>query len=323
MAKYEFTSVFKDEIRNYITDKQRAGFSSKYCRSSLIGFDRFCNEQELKEPIFTAHHAEMWTEQRNTENHTTHYSRVNVSKHFLKYLSIKGYNVFIVRDIKHKGTDFIPHIYSIDEIQRYFLAVDNCSRYKTKHDFIQYPVIFRIMYCCGTRINETLGIRRKDIDLDKGIILLNETKNNNQRYVVVGDDLLQLLNEYANKCFYLLNDDDYIFFNRNGGRIDSKTVYEKHRDFLLQAGIPYLGDGKGPRIHDWRHSMAIYSFKQLTDSGLDMYVALPILSTYLGHKTIHATEHYVRLTVQLFPYIEEKFKGMIEKIFEGVNDEDN
>ena len=94
-----------------------------------------------------------------------------------------------------------------------------------------------------------------------------------------------VLNEYADKCFYLLNDTDYIFTNANGGRLDQKSIYEKHRDFLFRAGIPYIGDGNGPRFHDWRHHMAVYSFKQMTDSGLDMYVALPILSTYLGHKT--------------------------------------
>ena len=74
--------------------------------------------------------------------------------------------------------------------------------------------------------------------------------------------------------------------------------------------------------------MAVYSFKQMTDSGLDMYVALPILSTYLGHKTIFATEKYVRLTLQLFPYIEEKFHSMVDRIFgkitkEGNDDENN
>ena len=63
--------------------------------------------------------------------------------------------------------------------------------------------------------------------------------------------------------------------------------------------------------------MAVYSFKQLTDSGLDMYVALPILSAYLGHKTIFATEKYVRLTLQMFPYIEEKFRDAAERIFGG------
>ena len=63
-------------------------------------------------------------------------------------------------------------------------------------------------------------------------------KNDKQRYVVVGDDLKALLNEYADKCFYLLNDTDYIFTNANGGRLDQKSIYEKHRDFLFRAGIP-------------------------------------------------------------------------------------
>lgn len=74
--------------------------------------------------------------------------------------------------------------------------------------------------------------------------------------------------------------------------------------------------------------MAVYSFKQITDSGMNMYDALPILSTYLGHKTIFATEKYVRLTLQLFPYIEEKFHSMVDRIFgsiakEGADDENN
>lgn len=53
----------------------------------------------------------------------------------------------------------------------------------------------------------------------------------------------------------------------------------------------------------------------MIDAGMDMYVALPILSTYLGHKTIFATERYVRLTMSIYPYIENKFKSAIEKVF--------
>ena len=80
-----------------------------------------------------------------------------------------------------------------------------------------------------------------------------------------------------------------------------KSIYEKHRDFLFRAGIPYIGDGNGPRIHDWRHHMAVYSFKQMTDSGLDMYVALPILSTYLGHKTIFCHGKVCKADLAAFP----------------------
>jgi integrase len=317
MARYEFSSVFADEINAYIADRVAAGYDENSYRVYMIAFDRFCNAHAMTEPVFTIGDASAWIEQRDTESHTTHYSRVNASKHFLAYLSIKGYNVYVVRDVKYKGTDFQPHIYTDDETTRYFRAVDSYASTVNRKDALQYPVIFRILYCCGTRINETLGIKKEDVDLGKGIIRLNESKNNKQRYVVCGEDLRLLLNLYANRCFYLLANDDYIFTNANGGRIDEKSVYENHRAFLRQAGIPYVGGGEGPRIHDWRHHMAVYSFKQLTDSGLDMYVALPILSTYLGHKTIFATEKYVRLTLQLFPYIEEKFHGMAERIFGG------
>lgn len=328
MARYKFESVFTKEIQNYIKDKNSAGFNGANFRKNLIGFDKFCVEQQIHGPVFTADHASKWLEQRSNESHATHYFRINASKQFLKYLSIKGYDVFVLRDIKFKGTDFQPHIYTATEVTDYFFAVDSYSSRRNCKDAIQYPVLFRILYCCGTRINETLGIRRKDIDLDKGIILLNETKNNKQRYVVMGNDLSVLVNEFANKCFYLLSEEDYIFTNMNGGRLGGRTVYKKHREFLFQAGIPYIGDGEGPRIHDWRHHMAVYSFKQMTDAGLDMYVALPILSSYLGHKTIFATEKYVRLTLQLFPYIEEKFHGMVNKIFgsntrEGDSNENN
>ena len=63
----------------------------------------------------------------------------------------------------------------------------------------------------------------------------------------------------------------------------------------------------------------------MIDQGLDMYVALPILSTYLGHKTIYATERYIRLTVSIYTYLEEKCAEKFKKIFakEVFNNETN
>ncbi len=53
----------------------------------------------------------------------------------------------------------------------------------------------------------------------------------------------------------------------------------------------------------------------MVDQGMDMYVALPVLSTYLGHKTIYATERYVRLTMELYPYIGEKCSAKFQRVF--------
>ena len=40
MARYEFRSVFADEIKNYINDKTEAGFDGDNFRRNLIGFGR-------------------------------------------------------------------------------------------------------------------------------------------------------------------------------------------------------------------------------------------------------------------------------------------
>jgi integrase/recombinase XerD len=310
-----FRSVFADEIQAYLKYRQSAGYKTKSFLTKLRQFDRFCVQQEIKEPVFTRDCAATWILKKETEVSTTHYARINAIKHFLIFLSKKGYNVHITDDIRFKPTEFQPYIYSNDEIKRYFHAVDTYESARNRKSAIQYPVIFRLMYCCGTRINEVLGIHKKDVDLKDGVIKLYETKNDLVRYIVLGNDLKCLLGKYAEKCFYLLKEEDYIFTSYRDERLSGEAIYEVHRLFLQQADIPFLGEGKGPRVHDWRHTMAVRSFKQMIDSGIDMYACLPILSTYLGHKNIFATERYVRLTMDIYPYIEEKVRVKMEKVF--------
>lgn len=246
---------------------------------------------------------------------TTQYSRINGIKQFLIYLKRSGFNVFVTRDISFKQTDFQPHIYTEEEIKGYFHAVDTYESSRNRKNAIQFPILFRLLFCCGARINEILGIRKHDVDLEDGIIRLYETKNNCERCIILSDELACLMWQYAEKSFYLLNDEQYIFTTHNGGRLSGDFIYTCHRHFLRKAEIPYIGEGKSPRLHDWRHTFSVRSFKQMVDSGLDMYVALPILSTYLGHKTIYATERYIRLTMSLYPYIEERFKDKMDKVF--------
>lgn len=40
---------------------------------------------------------------------------------------------------------------------------------------------------------------------------------------------------------------------------------------------------------------------KMAKTGLDLYYMLPLLSTYMGHKSVGATERYVRLTQEMYP----------------------
>ena len=323
MRERNLTSIFAEEINKYLDHMIILGYKEISYRNTLNLFDRFCTVHALSSPVFTRELADQWIKKRDGEADKTHYSRINATKNFLIYLANKKYDVYITKDIKCKPTQFKPHIYTMDEVERYFDAVDSFDSPSSKKHKIQFPLLFRILYCCGTRINETLSIRKNEVDLDAGVIKLSKTKNSKERYIVLGEELTILMRQYANKTFYLLDDDGYIFTSRNDNRLTGDLVYGYHREFLRIAGIPFRGKYLGPRIHDWRYTFSVYAFKQMIDSGMDMYVALPILSTYLGHKTIYATEHYVKLALSIFPYIEEKFEGIAEKIFGGMTNEDN
>ena len=53
----------------------------------------------------------------------------------------------------------------------------------------------------------------------------------------------------------------------------------------------------------------------MIDSGMDMYVSLPIMSAYMGHESIAATERYLRMTTSMYSYIEEKFGKNLDVVF--------
>ena len=193
MSRPEFKSGFSAEINSYLDYKIACGYKEQSFSVILREFDSFCVRRGITDAVFRKEDADAWSEKRDTEASTSHYARVNKIKCFMEYLRLKGYDVFLMHDVFFKATDFQPHIYTDDEILRYFSAVDSYSSGNSRMDAIQLPVLFRLLYCCGTRINETLGIRKKDIDLDNGIIRLLETKNDCERFIVLSAEMKRLL----------------------------------------------------------------------------------------------------------------------------------
>ncbi len=318
MSTYTFKSFLASEFTSYLEHRRNSGYKTpdgSYV--DLRRFDEFIAEN-CTENAFTKEHAERWIEKWDDESPTAHYKRINNTKNFFLFIYPRGYDIFLFDDVKNPPKTFVPHIYTDDEIRRYFKVVDNYESPTNRYSVIQLPVLFRLLFCCGTRISETLGIKKKDVDLENGVIQLTTTKNKKKRYIVLSDEILRLMRAFADKTFYAIKDDEYIFRNTHGRCLGITSIEEIHHDILKIAGIPDLRDGKGPRIHDWRHTFTVHAFKNMAENGIDMYVALPILSTYLGHATITATEYYLRLTLELFPSIEEKMSKNADAVFEEI-----
>lgn len=114
----------------------------------------------MEEPAFTTSHASRWLGQRENESHTTHYSRINASRQFLKHLSIKEYDVHVVWDVKYKGTDFIPLVLELISIFEGHIADETLALCDGLRSYHAFPgIVDYTVKDCNNRNTETM-IRR-------------------------------------------------------------------------------------------------------------------------------------------------------------------
>jgi len=68
-----------------------------------------------------------------------------------------------------------------------------------------------------------------------------------------------------------------------------------------------------------RHSFSVHTLAAMAEKGLDLYYSLPVISKYLGHTSLEATDKYVRLTAEMYPRILDKVDSICSYIFPEVS----
>ena len=108
---------------------------------------------------------------------------------------------------------------------------------------------------------------------------------------------------YRTKCqvFRKLESSPWFFPNKHGVPYSADRAYRHFRKALSVAGISHGGKGKGPRVHDLRHTYAVRVLNRWVQEGKNLTTALPYLAIYMGHEGLKASQHYLRLTATMFP----------------------
>ena len=315
----QLQSCFRDEIKKYIEMRVKNGYKEFSFSYELRCFDRFCASRNVETiEKLSETDIKIFINRRGNIAPSTFNARLAKVKGFLDYLSGSGYKVPSFHLKQAKVDMYEPHIYTEAEVERYFTILDT-YKYDLKINRILLPFLFRILYCCGTRITETLYIRKNDIDLDNHVIRLTKTKTGAERFVVMPESLNNVAKQFFYITSYLYDSEtDYIFCNRGRQPITKGTARKYHSAIIEAANISCVDREGIPRLHDFRHTFAVRSFKNMIDKGMDMYTALPILSTYMGHSDIYSTEKYIRLTMEIYPSIGEACEEAYNKVFEGM-----
>lgn len=314
MDFYGINALF---IKQYIEFKRNLGYL--LTNTSIFSmFDRFTIENDAKTVGLTRELAEKWAKNRPNESDATRYNRVNYIINFSIYLNHLGYQSYIPRQRKSYHTTFTPYIFSQEELKSFFIACDTIEAYRDSTTKYILPIVFRVIYGCGLRVNEALLLKCEDVNLDKKYIIIREPKNGRDRMLPMSDSLADICSLYQNRCLCKHCKEDYFFTQKNMQKYTNSALYKWFRKIIWKAGISHGGKGIGPRIHDLRHSFSVYSMESMSRSGLDLYYTLPILSNYLGHQSLEATDKYVRLTATMYPELMQKVDNICAYVFPEV-----
>ena len=241
-----------------------------------------------------------------------------------KYLHSNGYDApCAFHPAPHVNKCFVPYIFTKDEIERLFSAVD-CTKESSESPLrhLVMPVLFCLLYTCGLRVSEALHLKVADVDLDAGVLAIYGAKGDKERLVGISDSMLAYMKSYRSNPLVANAKSIYFFPAPDGGFYDTSTIYDIFRKCLFDAGIPHRGRGKGPRLHDLRHSFAVHILNKWSSEGKDIYTCLPILRTALGHDRITTTEKYLRLVPEAYMEVTEPFNDRFHTITEVLCNEE-
>lgn len=316
MSKIIYKGPFKNHIKSYVELKRAVGYKYEAEARHLKRFDRFMLEKYPYATVLTKEIVLDWCSKKTYEANANQCSRASIIRQFGNYLDSNGVEAYIIsKGYYPMGKQYIPHIYSADELKRFFAETDKCQYcYECRYRHLIMPIFYRMIYMCGLRVSEARLLKVGDVDTENGILTIRHSKKDNSRLVPMSDYLTERCRHYSERVHPFPVQEDYYFPALNGKPMTIGNVYKNFRRFLWRARISHGGRGYGPRVHDFRHSYAVHCLKKWSEQEMDLTVYLPVLKTYMGHDSFEETAYYLRLTADVFPNITLKLETLYPDI---------
>lgn len=150
--------------------------------------------------------------------------------------------------------------------------------------------LLELLYGCGARISEAVGLDVDDLDLDSGTVRLRG-KAGKERVLPLGGYAREAISAYLVRGRPALvtagsgAQEAAVFLNQRGGRLSRQSAWA-----LLQSAADRAGLKSPVSPHTLRHSFATH----MLEGGADVRVVQELL----GHASVATTQIYTLITVQ-------------------------
>ena len=284
---YDYNKLFLD----FLQYKHYLGYKYKTDEIVLKEIVKYLTENNID--IITKDVIEDYARLNSNLNSNTIARNMGVFKEFCKYLSLQEINCYQIPNkiYSQNHHNYTPYIFSHKEIKQIYQNLDkplNNYHYDYYKKVI-YPLIIKILYQTGMRIGEVLNLTIEDYK--GGYFHLIDTKNDEERFVILSDKLNELIKNYIHKFNYKFMDNNKLF------QTCESTILKYFNKVLKLSNITKTD--KGPRLHDLRHTFVVHIIEKWIKEKSDVDVLLPILQTHMGHKSLEALSYYFHLNHDL------------------------
>jgi integrase len=176
-----------------------------------------------------------------------------------------------------------------------------------------YSTIFALLYGLGLRVGEVTRLRFQEVDWDRCILIIKDTKFAKSRLVPFGPKVAAKLRDYRQQRELLrgpfIEPDPLFSFDPEKTRtIHPGTISQTFHHLWPRLDI-ILPDGvTPPRLHCLRHSFAVGTLLAWYRAGINPSERLVQLSTFMGHVNPSSTAVYLTITADLFQEANLRFQ---------------
>lgn len=143
----------------------------------------------------------------------------------------------------------------------------------------KHRILLALIYSAGLRISEVSRLEQRDIDLDRMVIHIRQSKYKKDRYVPLSGYMKKGLQDYYQQSCPI----KYVFNGKaSGSPLSVRAIQYLFRETLRASGIQ-----KKAHVHTLRHSYATH----LLEEGVDILT----LRDLLGHQDIQTTLDYLHV----------------------------
>ena len=149
-------------------------------------------------------------------------------------------------------------------------------------------VILELLYGCGIRNSELIGINLDDIRWSNEIILVRG-KGKKERYVPLGESAADAVRTYLPRRQQVIGDartsEKALLVNLRGSRLTTRSVGRRVKQIAVSKGL-------SPDVHP--HTLRHAFGTHMLEEGAD----LRAIQEMLGHERLATTQRYTQLTVK-------------------------